>query len=145
MAILRGAKLQGKYINYEIFSAKTKFELNIKDGKPSFNIKVKVRGGISEIHGSKTQINSSTIRELEYATSKEIEQLYKKTLNKAQHEFKSDIFGFGNKIYQDNPYYWEKIKDNWDIIYESMPINVDVSVSTFEFQAGRLYGRSQTK
>lgn len=136
---------KGKYINYELFSAKTKCELNIEDNKPSFHIKVEARGGVSEIHGEKTQVTSSNIKILESATNKVLKQMIEKTLYKAQHEFKSDIFGFGHKIYQDNPHYWGKIKDNWDNIYESMSISVDVKVSTFEFQAGRILEEVQIK
>lgn len=136
---------EGKFINYEIMKSKAKCEVKIEDNKPSFHIKITVYGGPSEIHGNRTPVNSSSINKMEQATSEVIKKLLKKTLNKAQHELKSDIFGFGHKIYQYNPKYWETIKDDWDTIYESMPISVEVNVSTYEFQAGRTYGRSQRK
>jgi len=136
---------KGTYINYELFSAKSKCQLSIKDNKPSFHIKVEASGGISEIHGEKTEVTSSNIKILESAANKVLKQMIEKTLNKAQHEFKSDIFGFGHKLYQDNPQFWESIKDNWDSIYQSMPISVEVKVSTFEFQAGRVFERIETK
>lgn len=136
---------EGTYINYELFAAKTNCKLSIEDNMPSFQIKVEAKGGISEIHGEKTQVTSSNIKKMESATNELIKQIIEKTLYKAQHEFKSDIFGFGHKIYQDNPSYWEIIKNDWDNIYENMPISVEVKVSTFEFQAGRVYERIETK
>lgn len=136
---------EGRYILYEIIKSKAKCELKVEDNKPFFHINVTVYGGPGEILGSRTPVNSISIKEMEYATSQEIKKLFEKTLYKAQHELKSDIFGFGHKIYQKNPKYWEAIKDDWDTIYESMSVSVDVKVSTNEFQTGRTYGRSQIK
>lgn len=135
---------KGTYINYELFSAKTKCEFHIKENMPSFRIKVEAKGGISEVHGEETYITSSSIKILESATNKVLKKQIEKTIYRAQHKFKSDIFGFGHKIYQNNPEYWETIKDSWDSIYESMPISVEVKSSTFEFQAGRLFERVET-
>ena len=135
----------GKYINYELFSASTEYEVNIKDNKPSINIKVKARGGISELQGEDTVINEANIKTIESAAGEYIKQQIEKTVNRAQHELNSDIFGIGLKICKSDPKYWDTIKDNWYDIYASVPINVEVNVSTFEFQAGRLFGRSKTK
>ena len=136
---------EGKYIAYELFSSKTNFELSIEENMPSFHIKVEAKGGVCEIHGEETQVNTDTIKIMETATNEVIKEQIEKTLKKAQQELKSDIIGFGNKIYQNNPEYWETIKDNWDSIYQSMFISVEVEVSTFEFQAGRVYERIETK
>ena len=136
---------EDKYIAYELFSVKTNFELSIEDNMPSFHIKVEAKGGVCEIHGEETQVNTNTIKIMETATNEVIKQQIEKTLKKAQQELKSDIIGFGNKIYKNNPQYWGTIKDDWDNIYENMPISVEVEVFTFEFQAGRVYGRIETK
>ena len=34
-----------------------------------------------------------------------------------QNEFKSDIFGFGNKIYSTYPQKWNQVKDEWNDKY----------------------------
>lgn len=136
---------EGKYINYELFNASTKYEVSIQNNKPSINIKVEAKGGISEIQGDDTVVNESNIEVMESAAGKYIKQQIEKTVSRAQHELNSDIFGIGLQICKSDPQYWETIRENWYDIYQSVPVNVEVNVSTFEFQAGRIFGRSKAQ
>ena len=66
-----------------------------------------------------------TITELEKIANKRVEELAKFAIDKAQKDFQSDIFGFGDVIYRKHPKEWKKLKKNWDETFASMPIHVN--------------------
>ena len=46
-----------------------------------------------------------------------------KRLDKAQHELKTDIFGFGEHIHRKYPKVWNELKDDWDTEFEKLQVN----------------------
>jgi spore germination protein KC len=130
---------QGKTIGLEMMGAKTAVKLNIKNGKPIFQVQVKTRMRLAEFHGTKPAIDLAAVKKIQTAGSKRIKTLIKKTLHRAQRVYKSDIFGFGLKIKRKDPVYWDQIKNNWDQDFQSLPVDVKVSVVIDEI--GRIYDR----
>jgi spore germination protein KC len=49
------------------------------------------------------------------------------TLNRVQKELKSDIYGFGNKVYRANPKLWEKLESRWnDELFPNLEVHIQV-------------------
>lgn len=49
------------------------------------------------------------------------------TLNRVQKELKSDIYGFGNKVYRANPRLWEKLESRWnEELFPNLEVRFDV-------------------
>lgn len=47
------------------------------------------------------------------------------TIEKAQTEFKTDIFGFGEAVRRADPRAWKTLKENWNEEYfTSLPVNI---------------------
>lgn len=134
----------GKYFNYEFLSNKTSVKAVIENGKPSIRIKVEPTGGISLITGE-FPVNSATVKVMKEAAGDRIKKMIEKTVDRAQHELNSDIFGFGYKIYQTDPAYWNQIKDDWAAIYPTVPVDVEVDAKIKEFGANLAYERIGTK
>ncbi|MFZ5974851.1 MAG: Ger(x)C family spore germination protein [Bacillota bacterium] len=138
--------ITGKYFNYEFLGHDTSIEPVIKDGKPSIHIKVDTTGGcgINTINGE-FPVNGSTVKTMVDAAGASIKKRLEEVIAKVQHEYKSDIFGFGHKIYQTDPAYWDKIKDNWDTIFETLPVEVEVNARITEFSTNLAYERIHIK
>lgn len=127
-------KESGAPIIYEIISAKSKIIPLIKDDQISFTIKIQTEGRISE-HWvlSDKAFDNRFLKKAEKVFEKEIERLVKKVLEKTQHEFQTDVAGFGNKIRIDYPKVWQKIKKDWDQTFSEVPITCEVNVTIKDY------------
>jgi len=57
----------------------------------------------------------------------------RKALDKTQHEFQTDVSGFGNKLRIDYPKVWQKRKKEWDQTFSEVPITCEVKVSIKDY------------
>ena len=57
-----------------------------------------------------------------------IETNIRSLIDKAAREYGSDIFGFGNAVYKKSPAYWNRIKPQWDQIFQKLEIDVSAEV-----------------
>lgn len=80
--------------------------------------------------------NSKNHRLLELGPPK-VEELADSTLQKriseivrqVQTEFGCDIFGFGRKIYEENPKEWQKLKPSWQEKFRTVSVEVEPKIS----------------
>jgi spore germination protein KC len=63
--------------------------------------------------------------ELSQTTQKSIQQLIKKV----QNQYKTDIFGFGERVHEQYPHEWKTtLNQNWNEIFPKLPISVKVDL-----------------
>ncbi|WP_243388038.1 Ger(x)C family spore germination protein [Bacillus kexueae] len=98
---------------------------HVKDGKPEIYVDIWAESNIAEVSCQVDLTKPETITELEKIANKRVEELAKFAIEKAQKDFQSDIFGFGDVIYRKHPKEWKKLKKNWDETFASMPIHVN--------------------
>ena len=132
---------QDEFFNYEMLGASTKMEVTFLDGQPSFSLKVKLQGGISEFHGEIPPFTKLNLEILGSAVEEELETIIVQTIETTQDEFDSDIFGFSKMLSGHYPDYWKQNKENWDEIYKTLPVSVEAEVSINEF--GRTYASNE--
>ena len=119
---------ENKYISTEIMNPKTDFEFE-KD-KLKVKIKVSAEGNINEVDCDLKISEPKVISDIERMTQEQIKQSIIETINKVNKEYKSDTFGFLDKIYKSNPKYSYKIQDNWfNENLQKLDVQVDVNVS----------------
>ncbi len=135
--------LKNEFFNYEMLSASTKMEVTFSEGQPSFTIKTKIEGGISELHGEAPAFTKQNLEIMAAAVKEELEAMITQTIRTTQDEFDSDIFGFSTMLSGHYPDYWQQNKDNWDEIYKTLPVSVEAEVLIKEF--GRIYGSNESK
>lgn len=138
--------ITGKYFNYEFLEHNTSIEPVIKDGKVSIRVKVETDGacGINTINGD-FPVNSSTVKIMVDAAGASVKERLEGLIDRVQHVFKSDIFGFGHIIYQKDPAYWNQIKDDWDTLFQTLPVTVEVHAKLTEFNTNLAYERIHIK
>ncbi|WP_073202651.1 Ger(x)C family spore germination protein [Gracilibacillus kekensis] len=68
------------------------------------------------------------IEEVEKKAEAEIESKIIQVISKAQNEFQADIFGFGDTLNKKNPKVWKQVKDNWEVEFSNVSIDLDVQV-----------------
>lgn len=121
---------QPEDISLEISDNKTTKSYSYKDGKIKFTIETHTGVFIGEFN----QDNHDLLKEDEitYITSRAQDKLKKEisdVIKKVQVQYGSDIFGFGNMIYKDNPKLWSQLKNDWDKTFKTLEVDVECKIN----------------
>ena len=111
----------------------SKSKCSIKTSKEDESIKIDVKLKIdSRIVSESSNIEISqpeTLKKLEELFNERIKNEITEAITKAQKEFESDIFGFGEHMHDQNPREWRDLKGNWDESFSEAEVNVSVESS----------------
>jgi len=117
-------------IAFEIIKAKVEKKTQLKKGRPSFVIKISAEGRIGEQHGEMDFISQKGREKLETKVEKVIKTDIKKAVTLAQKKYQSDILGFGQLIYKQQPEYWQEINEDWAQIFSQSAVKIKVDWKT---------------
>jgi spore germination protein KC len=120
-------KEQNCNVTVETVKSKTKISSMSSRGKPIITVNVKSEGNIGEIQCKLDLTKNDTMKKLEKNYEERQKKVIMSVIKKAQTEFKSDIFGFGEEVYRTNPTLWKKIKGNWDEEFSNLEVKVNVN------------------
>jgi spore germination protein KC len=113
-------------VTLNIRAKKTKIKVSLSKGKPIINVMLSAEMQISTVTGDADFTDQKKLDKLNSITDKKMIDLCKKILDKAQHELKTDIFGFGESIHRAYPKVWNELKDNWDNEFTKLQVNFKV-------------------
>ncbi len=112
-------------IELKKLSSKIKLKMD-KDNVPEANIKLNFIAYISEQDNPEAEESEYLLAANESLKVK-IKEEAQNTIEKCQKEFKSDIFGFGMRVYDKNVKYWHESKEKWNTeIFPNMTVNIEV-------------------
>lgn len=117
-------------ITAEVMSAKSTMKAVLVNGKPVINVKIDIKQNIGAIEGDFDVSKEENKGILSEIGEKKIKLMCEDSVNKAQKELKTDIFGFGEVIHRTYPKLWEKLKDNWNDEFSDLKVNIEVKVKT---------------
>ena len=112
----------------DVVRTKTDVKGKIVKGEPQIDIHVRMEANVADVECSIDLTNPNSIDKLQELANKELQSIIKDTIAKVQHEFKSDIFGFGEAIHRSNPGTWKRIGKNWGRIFPNVPVNVTTDI-----------------
>lgn len=127
-------KKTGEPIIYEMLSMKSKIKPHVDGNNISFNIEIESEGRIAEhwVVSEKT-IETDFLKRVEKAVEEEVEHLVENVLDKIQHEYKTDVAGFGNKLRIKYPHLWKTVKKDWDQTFSEVPIQYEVKITIKDY------------
>ncbi|MCM3703609.1 Ger(x)C family spore germination protein [Paenibacillus macerans] len=110
----------------EFLRSKSKVKGKVIDGKPQIDIQLTAEGNVGASGCKKLNIiDPDTIGDLEKKTEEKLIEFMEAAIEKAQKEFKTDIFGFGEAIHRNNPKYWKSLEPVWNEKYfPELPVNI---------------------
>ncbi|MDF2988866.1 MAG: germination protein Ger(X)C family [Eubacterium sp.] len=116
-----------KVIAIENMKAVSNIKPKLVNGKIEIDINIKISANIgeqqSQIKEKHNEFCSCVGKELDRTVMEECI----KTIEKCRKEYRSDIFGFGMRVFDEYPDYWEKNSKKWnDEIFPTVRINVKV-------------------
>jgi len=109
----------------EILKAKSKVTPEIKDGKIVMHIKIKEESSLSEQSTTENLADDKAFEKIQKSSAEVIRQEIMAAFDKSR-EFNADIFGFGEMLHKKYSNEWKTLKDNWDEIYPTIELNIDV-------------------
>jgi len=121
-------ELEDAHVVVLVDDTKCKPKITIKD-EIEVSLDIKTDGAITEVDGDIDLENPESIEKINKLTETSIKEMIYDGIKVAK-EYKTDIFGFGNMIYQQNYKYWYKVKDNWhDLYFPEINVKVKVDVN----------------
>lgn len=117
------------YMGMEVTSSKSKIRMNVRNGKPE--ARVRIRSEVTIVNRPCLDVDltdPATIRKLQ----KELEQIIESHANSAikrAKQWKTDIFGFGERLAKTHPHYWESVKTSWsDEYFPELSVQYEIEV-----------------
>lgn len=120
----------GGELSTEITSSSSKIKGTFKNGTPQITIKIEVTQNIGEVNCAINLTQNRTIQQIDKKTAEKIKEHTEKTLAIIQKDYKLDLLGFGQALHRSDPQKWEKIHKEWSTIYPTVPVTIDVQVTT---------------
>lgn len=117
-----------EFISLEVIKAHSKVTPTLKKGEISLQINIEVESNLSERMCSQDFEENDTFEKLEEEENEAIKDEIYRIIEKAQKDYKLDIFGFGVTLKQKLPHEWQTVKSEWDKIFPE--VNVDVVVNS---------------
>lgn len=132
--MISGIKNQGTFSVFDKSNKKEEFTIDglstdttciptIKNNKPSIVVEISAEYDLFT-YNINHKIDEKEVKRINETVGKQIKNQIEAIIIKAQTKFKSDIFGFGAKIYRKNPQYWKKNMKNWNEIFSNMDIKI---------------------
>lgn len=129
-SVLLESKCEDEYMAATLTNIKTATDINFENSKPKINLEIVADGALVEINCKKNIEKTKVIEELKSQFEKSLNQMITNSINLAQKEYKSDIFGYGNMIYKNDFKKWNEIKKLWeDEIYPNIEFDIKINIS----------------
>lgn len=118
-------------ITMEVTRAKSKITPVITGDNVAFNIDIQIKGNYAETVDLTTseRIDQSLLNRIEKDFEKEVERICNNVINRMQLECCADIFRFNQILQAEEPVYWKKVSDQWDLMYPNIEVNIHADVS----------------
>lgn len=113
-------------ITCEVIKAKSKLKAQVHQDKPSIDVKIDLLYNVAAVTGDYDVSVVENAEKISRLMENKISDICKSAIKKAQTEFKSDIFGFGEEIHRANPKLWAKLKKDWNNEFTKLPVNIIV-------------------
>lgn len=119
----------------EIVSASSKMKPVLsEDGKIKMQVKIKVVSTLGSQSGPENLADAKNFPVLRQKMQDEVRHEITLSLKKAQ-KLSADYFDFGNEIYRYHPKEWKTMEKDWDKIFKTLPVEVEVEADVV--RAGR--------
>ncbi len=110
----------------EIAKASTDIKTKIDGETASVDVKIKAQIRVIGFGADEDPSDPETMKKIENEFNQNLLPQIAAVIEKAQKEFRSDIFGFGQKVHAQNPEDWKRIKEQWDQIFPTATVTISV-------------------
>jgi spore germination protein KC len=112
----------------EIFNNTTTVKPIYSNGIITMKIHTETEAAIGESGPNVNFMDKPSMTALKKDMQEFLLQNIVRVIQKVQNEFDTDIFGFGQAIYEDMPDVWKQYKDNWDARFKELAFNISCEI-----------------
>ena len=117
---------QGKN-SVEVIRTERKINTYIEGNQILFTLDIKIMGTLAEETGRlDTDKNPEIIKTVANQNSEVVKKEVEDVIKKAQEEYKTDIFGFGQALHSKYPKQWKNMKSEWNYLFSLSEVRVTV-------------------
>ncbi len=120
-------------VSLRVLDSKSSIKPVLSEKGLVMDISVQMEAYISEIDGSKDVFNEERIKNLEKEAEAAAAGEIKELVSLLKEKYKVDAIGFGDKVENKYPEFWNKIKNDWENEFEkalcSIRINLEITGS----------------
>jgi len=125
--VIRNPLEENRLISLEIGQTSSKIIPKLIDGRPVIKVRIELDAVFAQTQGQFPLLSDEkTWARMESRMATAIHNEVVSALKVAQDELESDIFGFGRAFYGKYPREWQVMKDNWDEIFPTLDVQVEV-------------------
>ncbi|WP_216831774.1 Ger(x)C family spore germination protein [Alkalihalobacterium elongatum] len=114
-----------QYATVEIKNSQSKIEAVFDMPEPKIKITIKEKAVIGDINPP-FPINEDTLKTIETIYAQTVKNELVHAVNKIQKEYKVNVLKFAEVIRRSNREYWKINREEWDEIYPTLPIVIEV-------------------
>jgi len=114
-------------VSLEIKDNNTKIKVKTEGDRLILDITVQTKAIIDEVIGNLEFSDIEMLDEIKRLSEEQLKSKLEKIIDKARY-YRTDIFGFGQKIYEDNPGKWNEISDDYETEFAKIDVNLTVKV-----------------
>ena len=123
-------KCDDSFITTNLREIKVGKKVKFENDQPKITLTMKATASIKEINCRRNLEDRKVILDIEKELREELESILQKGIDAAQKTYKSDVLGLGSLVYQKNPKYWYKNRDQWDDeIFPKLEIKLDMNIN----------------
>lgn len=131
-------KFQTSYITIPSGEGQTVLKINgssadiqtqVEGGQVSVLVNIKVDLDVVETSGGLDVSKIDPLKTIQDGFNRKMQGEAKAAVSKAQHEFQSDIFGFGQYVHSQHPDKWRELKNSWDDHFAKAAVEITVESS----------------
>jgi spore germination protein KC len=123
--ILQCPNSKDDYMTVEVFESSVQLTPEFKGGEVRFTASVTAGGRLQDFTCPSFPLEQKFINSLNSRMATVIHNEIASSLEKAR-ELETDIFGLGRIIYQTRPEEWKRLGNNWQKIFPSVMIDIEV-------------------
>ena len=117
----------GQEVSLQVTSSSRKITFHDGEGGPSFRVAVDVTANLGDSDSPIDPLDPQVWTQLQDRLADAIESEMRSALRKAQLEYNSDVFGFGEYLYRRRPDVWARLGPDWDRIFRTVAVETSVN------------------
>lgn len=113
----------------EISKNRTSRSFSVENGKITVKLQTDTDVYLNHAEEGADLLNETKIQTIKDDIQKDLKNKIENLIGTVQQEYNSDILGFGNMIYKENPKLWEQVGPHWDEEFKNLKVEVQCTVN----------------
>ncbi|MBT2289700.1 Ger(x)C family spore germination protein [Paenibacillus albidus] len=121
---------EGGTIGFTVYGVNSSIDVRLDaDGKPEFKVNLALEANLNAVQCTIDLNQPSTIETITTRLEDEYNRNLTRNIRDIQHQYGSDIFGFGEALHRKYPSLWKEYRQHWEDSFKTVKIGVRSKVA----------------